>query len=77
MKSSWIMESLTPRARHSSKRLVLKVVDGVGKAHAQRQMAGGVLVEQRVVEQQAGLADGAVVGHQGALAQIGSCPRPW
>ena len=52
--------------------LVLKVVNGVGKAHAQGQMAGGVFVEQRVVEQQSGLADGTVVGHQGALAQIGA-----
>ena len=41
--------------------LVLKVVNGVGKAHAQGQMAGGVFVEQRVVEQQSGLADGTVV----------------
>ena len=33
-------------------------------------MAAGVLVKQRVVEQQAGLVDGGVEGHQGALAQI-------
>ena len=32
------------------------------------------LVEQRVVEQQAGLADGGVVGYQRALAQIGIRP---
>ena len=35
-------------------------------------MAGRVLIEQRVVEQQAGLADGGVVGYQRALAQIGT-----
>ena len=51
---------------------MLIIVDGVGKAHAQGQVAGGVLVKEGVVEQQAGLADGAVVGHQGALAQVGA-----
>ena len=51
-------------------RSVLEVVDGVGKARAKSQMAGGVLVEKRVVEQQPRLADGAVVGHQRTLAQI-------
>ena len=50
--------------------LALEVPDGVGKAHAQGQMAAGILVKQRVVEQQAGLVDGGVEGHQGALAQI-------
>ena len=54
---------------------VLEAVDGVGEAHAQGQMAGGVLVEQGVVEQQAQVADGAVVGHQGAFAQVGAALR--
>ena len=34
-------------------------------------MAGGVLVEQGVIEQDAALRNGAVLGHQRALAQIG------
>jgi len=50
--------------------LALEVADGIGKAHAQSQVAAGVLVEQRVVEQQAGLVDGGIKGHQRALAQI-------
>ena len=53
-------------------RFVLEILNGVGIAHAQRQMAGGILVEQRVIEQDAGLADGRIVRHQSALAQIGA-----
>ena len=52
--------------------LVVMILDGIGKAHAHSQVASGVLIEQRVVEQQAALADGAGLRHQGALAQIGS-----
>ena len=53
-------------------RVVLKILDRVGKAHAERQMAGGVLVEQRVVEQQAGILDRGVIGNERALAEVGS-----
>ena len=51
-------------------RFVLEVIDRVGKAHAERQMAAGVLVKKRVVKQNAGLVDGRVERHQRALAEI-------
>ena len=51
-------------------RPALEILDAVREALAQRQMAGGVLVEQGLVEQQAAPADGRIVGHQRALAQI-------
>ena len=37
---------------------------------AEGDVAGGVLVEQRVVEQDLLVGDGAVVGHQGHLAEV-------
>ena len=58
-------------------RLILEILDGVGKAHAQRQMAGGVLVEQRVVEQDAGLRDGAVARAPARTRPDRTRPRPW
>ena len=51
-------------------RLVLEVLDGIGKAHAQSQMAGSVFIEQGVVEQNAALADRAVLGNRSTLAQL-------
>ena len=51
-------------------RLVLEVPDGIGKAHAQRQMAAGVFIKEGVIKQQARLIDGGVKGDQSALAQI-------
>ena len=37
---------------------------------AEGEVAGGILVVERVVEQQAAAADGTVVGHQRDLAEI-------
>mgnify|MGYP007121805428 CR=1 FL=1 len=51
-------------------RLALEVPDGIGKAHAQRQMAAGVFIKEGVIKQQARLIDGGVEGDQSALAQI-------
>ena len=51
-------------------RLVLEVADRVGKAHAEREMAAGVLVKEGVVEQEARLVDGRVKRHQRAFAKI-------
>jgi len=51
-------------------RAVLVIPDGVGEAHAERQVARGIFIEQRVVEEQAGFADGRVVGDERALAEI-------
>ena len=51
-------------------RLVLEVPDGIGKAHAQRQMAAGVFIKEGVIKQQARPVDGGVKGDQSALAQI-------
>ena len=49
----------------------LVALDRIGKAHAQRQMAGGVLIEQGVVKQQAGFGDRGVHGDERTFAQIG------
>ena len=51
--------------------LLQTALDAVGEAEAQRQMAGRVLVEQRVVEQDAALADRRRIRNQRSLAQIG------
>ena len=53
-------------------RQLLEALNGIGITVAQCQMAGGVLVKEGVVEQQLCVADGAVVGYQRALAQIGA-----
>ena len=50
---------------------VLEAVDGIGVAPAHGQMAGSVFIEQGIVEQNTAAADGAVLGDQGALAQVG------
>ena len=46
-------------------RLMLEIADGVGEAHAEREMAAGVLVEQCIVEQDAGFVDRGVERHEG------------
>ena len=50
--------------------MILVPLDDIGKAVTQRQMAGGVLVKQRVVEQHPGLIDRAFKGHQRALTEV-------
>ena len=52
-------------------RFVLEILDRVGKAHAERQMAGGVLVKQGVQEEQAALLNRGVIRHERALAEVG------
>ena len=52
--------------------LVVVVADGIGEAAANSQMAGCVLIEQGVIEQNAAFADGALLGNQSALAEVGS-----
>ena len=54
------------------KGLAVMIPNGIGKACAHRQMAGGIFIEQGAVEQQTALADGALLGYQSALSQIGS-----
>ncbi len=44
----------------------------LGKAHAQCQVAGSVLVVERVVEEQPALADRSVLGDQRTLSQVAS-----
>ena len=44
----------------------------VGKSAPKGQMASRVLVKQGVVEEQAGVVDGGIVGHQGAFAKVGA-----
>ena len=51
-------------------RQLLEALNGVGIAVAQCQMAGGILIKEGVVEQQLSVADGAVVGHESALAEV-------
>ena len=50
---------------------LLPAPDAGGVGGAEGQVAGGVLVKQGVVEQNARVADGGVIGHQGHLPQVG------
>ena len=66
MKSSWIMESLTPMARHSASVLLLVIADGIGKAHPQSQMAGGIFIKKGVIktaDRSGGSASHRALGH--------------
>ncbi len=49
---------------------ILAAPDTAGVRLAEGQMAGGVFVEQGLVEQDPGIADGGIVGHQGHLTQV-------
>ncbi len=49
--------------------IVVVVSDAVGKAGAEGEVAGGVLVKEGLVEGNAALTDGGGVGHKGALAE--------
>ena len=49
---------------------ILKALHALVKAEAERQMAGGILIEERVVEEQAGLVDRRLLRHERALAKI-------
>ena len=64
------MESLRPRAFSSSLFILLAALQA-GIRLAEGDVAGGVLVKKSVVEQDLLVGDGAVVGHQGHLAEIG------
>ena len=50
---------------------ILAPLDALGIGLAKGQVAGGVLIEQGIVEQQLLIADGAVIGHQSHLAEVG------
>lgn len=49
---------------------VLKALHALVKAEAERQMAGGIFIEERIVEEQAGLMDRRLLRHERALAKI-------
>ena len=49
---------------------ILKALHALVKAEAERQMAGGILIEERIVEEQAGLVDRRLLRHERALAEI-------
>ena len=51
--------------------VLVKVFQAAGIAHAQSQMAGGILVKEGVVKQDAALPDRALIGHKSTLAQHG------
>ena len=51
---------------------MLEIANGVGEAHAEREMAAGVLIEQCIVEQDAGLVDRGVERHERTFAEIGA-----
>ena len=50
--------------------LVLEILYGIRKTHAERDMACGVLVEEGLVEQEAVLGDRGVYGDQRALTEV-------
>lgn len=41
---------------------ILKALHALVKAEAERQMAGGILIEERIVEEQSGLVDRGLLG---------------
>lgn len=56
---------------HLLERAVRVVADGIDEAHAEREVAAGVFIKQRIVKQDARLVDGAVIRHERALAKVG------
>ncbi len=57
--------------------LVLEVPDGIGVAHAQGQVAGGIFVKQGVVEEIAALGNGELWGTRAHSCPGKPRPRPW
>ena len=71
MRSVWIEECETPFACCSSGRHVLGAVDGEREALAVGDVGGRVLVEERVHEDDPGLADAGRAVHERDLAEHG------
>ena len=71
IQSTWMRLSLAPRAASSSSGHVLAVDEAGGVGLAEGDVAGGVLVEEGVPEEDAGLGDGGVVGDESDFAEAG------
>ena len=69
MKSVWIDEWLTPRSSRSSAESSVRPRTACRIDGAERDVRRGVLVEQRVVEDEAGLADARVAVDERDLAE--------
>ena len=77
IQSTWTRLVLAPSAASSALGALRAVEDVLGIGLADRDVAGGVLVEQRVVEEHAALGDRRGVRHQRHLAEPAPRPHRW
>ncbi len=70
MKSVWTVESLKPSASRSASLDVVRPLDGLRDPLSVGDVTGGILVEQRVEEDDPGLPDAGLTVHERDLAEV-------